>query len=285
MLSGMSKEEFIQEYYDKGWLTNAFINKFSNELDYSPSEDAKKELSEVTQIVSDASVKAADIFNKGLELNIEPKIDNDELKKEVNTSLATLGDFDNKFGLYVEPDVELSDDAKDYIQMIQNAVNSGLGMEEINGALTQGYEMYGIGTYLEALTYIEQLIEGYKELQSLSSIDEYSGPRTNGSTLTPWRTTGANGMSDSWNKGGMNYINRQNATGEQEATTIDYDQMAGSVKSGATSANAGVIDELQTIIQRLNSLLAKEWKVNINPTSTMGAMNSAAAAAWGKVNG
>ena len=208
---------------------------------------------------------------------IEPEIANDnEIIEEFEEGVATLVD-DKEFKIKVP--VELDADAQTIVQMVENAVNSGKGMEEIQKVIDadQLIKNFGISAYLDALPYIQELVKAYQEYTTTG----FTGPVSNGSLPTPWKVTAGGNFGPQ-----TGYYHPETATtGTQEAETIDYNQMEGSVRNGATSANAGIIDELQTIVQRLNSLLAKEWKVNINPTSTMGAMNSAAAAAWGKVNG
>ena len=280
MMSGMSKEDFIQEYADKGWLANTFMNRFSDELQYSPSTDAKKEVDEISKIITDASVTAAKIFGAGMQVNINPEIDSGELEKEIDNTLATLGDYDNKFGLYVEPDVELSDDAQNYIEMIQNAVNSGLGMEEIKSAGSQAYEMFGLNAYLEALPYINQLIEGYKELQKVSDIDEYSGPRTNGAMMTPWRTTGMAGASS------VGYANQSYVHGGIVTTEpVSNDQEVNNTAQGVQRGSADMLSALQSILRVAEAIQKKEFKVVVTPNSSWARHNGASQSALNYVTG
>lgn len=123
---------------------------------------------------------------------------------------------------------------------------------------------YGINEYDQAL----------KELQY--NLDEEGA---NLGKMIPWRTTAHMGGS-SVNYGGTNEMN----AGEP-AEAIDYTQMTTSVKNGTTQANEDVVGELRTIVSQLTRLLAKEWKVDLSPTSSVGRGVERSAAAWDKVIG
>ena len=193
----------------------------------------------------------------------------DIVKKNIDEGMTGGGFFGLSYTapLNIEPEVVNTEDVKEKVK------------EQIEAAIYDGviydYEMKNIVDLYGQDLYNEML----KEMNITTDSEGYLTGKT------PWRTTGAAGMSDSWNKGGMSYINRDTTTATQEAETIDYNQMEGSVRNGATSANAGVIDELQTIAQRLSSLLAKEWKVVVSPSSDWGQHNSRSNDAWSKVNG
>ena len=179
----------------------------------------------------------------------------------------------------------LSDYAKRVIKIMDEEIGYAEDSDDIRDAIKFVLNKYGKNAFEEALPYIafdaDFLKNEFKQIYDDLLEEGYGGL----GSVSKGRMLAGAGMSDSWNKGGMSYINRDTTTATQEAETIDYNQMEGSVRNGATSANAGVIDELQTIAQRLSSLLAKEWKVVVSPSSDWGQHNSRSNDAWSKVNG
>ena len=135
---------------------------------------------------------------------------------------------------------------------------------------------YGINEYDEALRQLNYTLDENGRLVASLPI--------------PWRTSAsAGGSSVTYSNGsGSEYgagTNKINTGGDVGTSVINYEQMAGSVKEGTKSANEGVIGELQTIVQKLNNLLAKEWKVVVAPNSTWGRNNVQSGNAWDKVTG
>lgn len=62
------------------------------------------------------------------------------------------------------PGVSLEGDALNYYNMIKNAYESGLGVEELKAASAQAFDMYGLDAFLEAYEELNKLAERYKEI-------------------------------------------------------------------------------------------------------------------------
>lgn len=83
------------------------------------------------------------------------------LMNALNGMFAAPGDM----ALETEmPEVSLEGDALNYYNMIKNAYESGLGMEELKAASAQAFDMYGLDAFLEAYEELNKLAEQYKEI-------------------------------------------------------------------------------------------------------------------------
>lgn len=177
--------------------------------------------------------------------------------------------------LHITPDIELSTDAANYLQMVENAVNSGKGMEEIKAASAQAQEMYGIGAFLEAQPYINQLMEMYRKIHEMTPTGE------SGALGTPWRTTAMGGASS------VNYAN--NTQQPQQATLVrteqDNVQDANNVASGVQRGSSELLGALNTLISVAQAINRKEFTVNISPSASWGQFSTVSGRQLSKMTG
>lgn len=99
---------------------------------------------------------------------VQPVMDGSELIQgaedtvEQTKEILSILDGDK---IHIEPDVKLSKNAQTALQMVENAVNSGKGIGEIQAASAQAIDMFGVDAFLEAQPYINQLMETYRKME------------------------------------------------------------------------------------------------------------------------
>lgn len=251
---------------------------------------AQSAAEQVEEIVEEAAGETGTVqMQAGADLDVEVSANYSLIKGEGEDAKGMMEDLlgmgleaDAEYETTVTSDVKESvKDATEGMEPVDVTVPVDIGFEIVNAVLNGGdinevfqemIKKYGVAGVNSQWNEIVALLEDYDmELPHAGTI---------GSTGRPWRTSPNSTLSNT------NYskINNEN-TGTGDEDVIDYNQMANSVQSGTSRANTNVISELQVIATRLSALLAKNWTVNINATSSLGAVNSAASAAWGKVTG
>lgn len=179
----------------------------------------------------------------------------------------------------IEEDVQK--DIEDlYSELRQTILHSDFsGKFDLLGSLVDLYN----NSDIDAMKELKQKIEEYGFDYSNDALKNYlNGYDWSVGKISPVGMLASAGASSvGWNSGAI----AQPAGVQPEAEAIDYEQMTTSVKSGTESANRNVVEELQTIAQRLTNLLNKEWKVVVSPSAGWGRQNAQSADEWGKVTG
>jgi tetratricopeptide (TPR) repeat protein len=82
-----------------------------------------------------------------------------------------------------------------------------------------------------------------------------------------------------------NPMYRPTTTTEPASGGIDYNQMANSMATAATSANQNVVSELQSIMMQLSRILNKDWTVVVKPSADWGQHNQRSGNMWNRSSG
>ena len=174
------------------------------------------------------------------------------IEEEVKDAVESMDPVETSVKLHVDPEVELSRDAKFYLQMIENAVNSGKGMPEIEAASKQAFEMFGTSTFLEVQPYVTELIQMYKELEELKNKSESGGVLATTGGILGGVLAGANVVG-----------------GKTGKVSVSDDEVASGVK-GTEMNTETMIAQLSTANALLQRILSKEFTATLKPTSSVG---------------
>lgn len=198
-----------------------------------------------------------------------------ELVPEDTTLDYTVG-IDDDAKIFINPDIELSKDAQTAIEMVRNAINSGLGMDEVKAASNQVIEMFGNDTFLEAMPYIQQLMDAYRKLQE-GNYEDFG----NLGSQKPWRVSGAAGMSDtSYNNGAV-----IQSGGVVKTEPVDNTQDVNNMEQGVRKGSSEMLSALQSILRVAEAIQRKEFKVVLTPNSSWARHNGASQSAMNYVTG
>lgn len=193
-----------------------------------------------------------------------------------NAYLDYTVSIDDQEKLAINPDIELSKDAQTAIEMVRNAINSGLGMDEVKAASSQVIETFGKDTFLEAMPYIQQLMDAYRKLQE-GNYEDFG----NLGSLKPWRVSGAAGMSDtSYNNGAV-----IQSSGVVKTEPVDNTQDVNNMEQGVRKGSSEMLSALQSILRVAEAIQRKEFKVVLTPNSSWARHNGASQSAMNYVTG